>query len=151
MNAPQPSPEPPLPQVLHVWRAMVVYGIAAFAIGFVLGLIRELALAPLLGRRLAQWTEFPVVTALVCFAAWRILAWRESWSARALLAWGAGGVLMLLALESAFALFVVGLPLAKYLEGFNVARGALFPFGLAIMLTAPWIAARVKGAVQEKV
>lgn len=137
MSAPQP--EEPLPQALHIGRAAVVYGIAAFAIGFVFGVIRELALLPLAGRRMAHAIEFPFVTLAVCIAAWRIVLWREAWSAKALALWGVCGTLVLIALESIFALYVVGVPLAAYLEGYNVAQGALFPFGLAIMIAAPFV------------
>lgn len=137
MNAPQP--EQPLPQALHIWRAAVVYGIAAFAIGFVLGVVRELALAPLAGRRMAQWIEFPFVTIAVCIAAWRIVLWRAQWSTQALVLWGLFGALVLIALESTFALYVVGLPLKAYLAGYNIAQGALFPFGIVIMIAAPFV------------
>lgn len=137
MSAPQPGQ--PLPQALHIWRAAVIYGIAAFTIGFVFGVARELALVPLAGRRMAQWIEFPFVTIAVCIAAWRIVLWRAQWSAQALVLWGLSGAMVLILLESAFALYVVGLPLTDYLAGYNISQGALFPFGVAIMIAAPFV------------
>ncbi len=52
-------------------------------------------------------------------------------------------MIILLALEAMFALYVVQLPLEKYLASFNVLKGELFPFGLLAMAIAPLLIRRL--------
>ena len=49
------------------WKLAVIYGLEAFAIGFVFGALREFALKPLLGEPAAHWVEFPFVTGAICW------------------------------------------------------------------------------------
>jgi len=46
-------------------------------------------------------------------------------------------VVVLLILESTLALVFLGMPLEKYLAGFNLLEGNLFPLGLLIMALTP--------------
>lgn len=112
-----------------------VYGIGAFAIGFVFGALRELALRPLLGEPGAHWAEFPFVTAAVCVLGYR-LGQRIHKRAETFLI-GLCGVGMLLLVEGAFALGLMRQPLDVFLAGFDIRRGALFPLGLIAMALAP--------------
>ncbi len=138
------APQEEAPQGHPLLRALFAYGIGAFAIGFVLGVLRELVFVPLLGQRPAHWAEFPILIALILLLARRVLRGKAEWTAWRLLAIGAGGVAILLALESTFALYVVNVPLEKYLASFDIREGALFPLGLAIMLVGPLLLVRFR-------
>ena len=50
---------------------------------------------------------------------------------------GIAGTIELLAIESGFTLYVMRVSLYQYLASFNIANGALFPFGLFFMSIAP--------------
>jgi hypothetical protein len=137
VNAPAPEQDQTLDPLLQVWRAILLYGTLAFAAGFVFGVIRELLLIPLLGRTPGRWLEFVVMIAIT-FGIARHVARKITEPTRGhLIALGIGGMIVLLALEALFALYVVQLPLEKYLDSFNVLKGELFPWGLATMAIAP--------------
>ncbi len=57
-----PNHDPRLP-------AGLIYGLAIFALGFLLGTLRELVLAPVFGRTLIVWIEAP----LILIAAWLVV------------------------------------------------------------------------------
>lgn len=124
----------------------VGYGILGFAAGFVFGAIREVLLIPAFGDVAGRWIEFlPLV--VVIFLLGRSLTIRIGITSplKAIL-FGATGVATLLILESGFALLVLGMPPAEYMAGFDVTQGALFPFGLLIMLLAPLMTVIGQGA-----
>ncbi len=128
---------PELDPFLQKLRAMLLYGALAFATGFVFGVMRELAFIPLLGKSVGKWTEFiPLVGALFFVAAYALRQINAP-DRRTLLMMGFGGVIVLLMFESLFALYVMQVPLAIYLDGFNILKGELFPWGLAMMALAP--------------
>jgi len=117
------------------WKLALIYGVEAFAIGFVFGVLREFVFRPLLGEPAAHWAEFPLVTGLVCALGYRMgrgIGYRPD-----TFLVGFGGVAVLLAVESAFAFGVLRQPLETFLASFDIRMGALFPFGLAAMALAP--------------
>lgn len=122
-----------MPRALLLWT--LAYGLGGFALGFLFGAARELLLTPAFGPATAHVIEFPLVTgAIVAFGLWtgRRASPPALWI-------GLGGAALLVALESTMALAVIGMPLKAYLASFDITRGALFPFGLALMAIAPWL------------
>jgi len=117
------------------WKLALLYGLIAFGIGFVFGALRELVLIPLVGQAGGHWAEFPLVTGAICTVGYRIgagMGWRpDTWVA------GFGGAALLMAIEAAFAFWVMRQPVDIFLAGFDISKGALFPFGLAAMAVAP--------------
>jgi hypothetical protein len=122
---------------IQLLRAILLYGTLSFATGFAFGILRELVLIPWLGRGTGKSLEFAIMLAitfgLARFATYKI---RKPTSGQ-LIALGIGGMIILLALEAMFTLYVVQLPLEKYLASFNVLKGELFPWGLLAMAIAP--------------
>lgn len=126
---------------MRTLREAVLYGVAAFAIGFVFGALRELVLVPALGAGTGALVEFPLVTAaVVAFAVFR--ARRVPAGRAAALARGVGGVAVLLAIEVAFLRLALGLPLAPFMASLDPRTGSLFPVGLLAMAIAPPLVAR---------
>jgi hypothetical protein len=118
-------------------KAILFYGGVMFAVGFAFGSLRELAFIPLFGKRAGHWIEFPLMLAATATVA-RIAAGRlHEVSKKKLLQLGFAGTVLLLLIESGFALFVLRMPVKDYLSGFDVTQGALFPYGLLFMCLAP--------------
>lgn len=114
----------------------LVYGLIAFAAGFLFGALREIVLIPAFGSRLGHVIEFPVVTGTVC-AAGIILARRSALTLPAAMFAGLTGTTLLIMIESGFALGVMGETLGDYLAGYDLTRGNLFPLGVMLMALAP--------------
>ena len=55
---------------------------------------------------------------------------------------GVVGVILLVAIESSFALGVLRRPLSKYVASDDVTAGALYPWGLLWMAVAPMVMGR---------
>jgi hypothetical protein len=120
------------------WGA--AYGALGFAAGFAFGALRQLVLIPAFGDRTGHLVEFPMVTLAAC----AIGVWVGARSTPPALAIGVLGVAVLIAFESTMALGFMRVPLADYLAGFDLTRGALFPIGLALMAAAPLLGRRLK-------
>ena len=124
----------------HLARAMLLYGVLGFGAGFCMGALREMVMIPAFGESAGRWLEFIPLLGIIIAIGWSVTRrFAPATSAGALLL-GLGGICVLLLLESAFALLVLGIPLTAYLEGFDITAGALFPFGLAVMLAVPPLA-----------
>ena len=118
-------------------KAICFYGGVTFFTGFAFGVLRELVLVPMSGRRAGHLIEFPMMLmAIVVVAAYAVKRLQDT-RKKYLLALGILGTLVLLVIESGFALYVMRVPLGQYLASFNVAKGELFPFGLVLMCIAP--------------
>ncbi|MCB1480362.1 MAG: hypothetical protein KDJ62_16110 [Rhodobiaceae bacterium] len=119
-------------------RPGIRYGLFAFAIGYVFGLLRVLVLTPALGAWLGYYIEFPLVTvAVFALGCWMGNAFGQGRSLPWLLGLGVIGVVTLIAIEASLALVVLGQPFQAYLQSYNLAAGHLFPIGLAFMAVAP--------------
>jgi hypothetical protein len=106
--------------------AGLLYGLAVFGLGFILGTARELWLAPLFGRDAVVLVEGP----LILVAAW-LLCW---WIIRRLgvpaslgsrLAMGALALMLLLAGEALVAVFGFGRTLAAHFAAYATVKGVL--------------------------
>lgn len=122
------------PGLRHLLGWSGAYGGLGFAAGFVFGVLRQLVLIPAFGERAGHLIEFPMVTLTV----FGLGAWIGARSAAPALGIGLLGAAVLIAFESTMALGFAGLSLSDYLAGYDITRGALFPFGLAAMVLAPF-------------
>ncbi len=124
-------------------KAILFYGGMAFGAGFLFGILRELVFVPMAGRLAGHWIEFPFMLAAIALIARYAVRRLHDRRTKYLLALGIAGTLVLLAIESGFALYVMRVPLQLYLASFNIAKGALFPFGLVFMSFAPLVIQRL--------
>ncbi len=119
-----------------IFQSGLVYGLVAFVAGFLFGALRETVLIPAFGSRMGHLIEFPLVTAAIC-AAGALIARRSGLTVPAAGLMGLAGTLVLVIIESGFALGLMGRPLDDYLAAYDLTRGSLFPVGLALMALAP--------------
>ena len=106
--------------------AGLFYGLLIFGIGFILGTLRELVLAPLIGRDAVVVIETPVILLAAWFAAWWLIR-RLGVPARAgaRLAMGALAFAVLMAGEALVATLGFGRGLAAHLAAYATQRGVL--------------------------
>jgi hypothetical protein len=102
------------------------YGAAIFTLGFALGTLRELALAPIVGRDAIVLVEAPVIL----LAAWFAVAWliRRHGVARIVgdrLAMGFTAFVLLMCGEAAVSVFAFGRTLAMHLHVYATMKGML--------------------------
>lgn len=124
-------------------RAGSVYFLWVFAAGFVLGVVRELWLAPWLGARAAELAEMPVMWLVIVLAArWTVRRFTLSASVPTRLATGMLAVGWLLLAEIALVLSLRGLTLAEYLGGRDPVAGTAYALSLLLMVAMPWLWSR---------
>jgi hypothetical protein len=99
----------------------LAYALPVFAAGFVLGALRVLWLAPMVGPLAAVAMELPVMLAVSWFAAGAVL---RGWRVAAPLAMGALAFAVLMACEVSLSL-VLGRMLTQFADDLATAPGAL--------------------------
>lgn len=128
---------------MRILKAGVLYFALVFGVGFVLGPIRILWVAPRLGTRVAELLEAPIMLVVAIVAArWivRRLAVRPILSSRL----GMGGIalgLMLIA-EFTLVLWLRGLSIREYLASRDPVAGAVYYVMLGAFAVMPLLVAR---------
>ena len=127
---------------MHALKAGIIYGLLGFAAGFIFGALREILFIPLFGDRAGHLIEFPMLLAAILLIASVVVRRTGIHTTSSAVVMGIVGVSVLLAIESTFALAIMGQSTDEYLASFNVLKGELFPIGLAAMALAPVFFAR---------
>jgi len=125
-------------------KAGVVYCVLVFGIGFCLGIVRVLVVAPHLGETVAVALEAPVMLA----SSWAVSLWcvrrvhlRAAVAPRLLM--GVIALAVLLFLEAGLSAIVFGRPIAAWFAQYRTVPGAIglgaqCAFGLVPVLQAWW-------------
>ena len=114
------------PTPLASAKAGLAYGLIVFAIGFALGAIRVLAVAPRVGATAAVTLEAPIMlaaswkTATFCIARFGVAA-----TIRVRIAMGLVAFATLTAGELGLSLLAFGRPLADFLQGYATLPGLI--------------------------
>lgn len=107
-------------------NAGLVYGATVFALGFLLGTLRELLLAPLIGRDAVVLIEGPLILLAAWFLAWWLIRGHAvAAEAGARLLMGAVAFALLMAGEAAVSVFGFDRSLAMQLQTYATAQGML--------------------------
>jgi hypothetical protein len=107
-------------------NAGLVYGSLIFALGFVLGALRELWLGPLVGREAVVLVEGPLILLAAWFVAWWLIRGHHVPALAAhRLVMGATGFALALAGEIAVALFGFGRTVAMQRAIYATSQGML--------------------------
>lgn len=123
--------------------AGLLYGILAFAAGFVLGSLRVFWLAPAIGDPFAVAAELPVMLAISFFLCrWLIARLDVDRGIRPRAVMGLAGFLCLMALELALAVLGFGVDPGAFLRGFATPVGALGLAGQIAFALIPLLVAR---------
>ncbi|MBI1402982.1 MAG: hypothetical protein GC147_07200 [Porphyrobacter sp.] len=126
-------------------RAGLDYGALVFALGFVLGTLRVLWLAPLVGLVVATAFELPVMLAASWWLAERLLRRFAIAAPGEALAMGLFAFALLLAAECALAVGLSGQSPAQWLAGLAEPHAALGLAGQVGFALIPWVRARRSG------
>jgi hypothetical protein len=109
----------------QVWRAAWVYFGMVYALGFLLGSLRELLIAPHFGGFWPRLIEIPVMLAASWFAAFWVVN-RYGIATRAdRLVMGLTAFALLMAGEALVGIGLMGRSFAQHLAGYATAQGAL--------------------------
>jgi len=137
--------------MIVVAGAGLVYFIAVFAAGFVLGTVRVMLLVPVLGERGAELLEMPFMLAVVCVSAYLLARkQRARLGGRGLLGAGFVALGLLVAAELGLVLTLRGLTFAEYVASRDPISGSAYLFSLGVFALAPWAAAGYLAARERR-
>lgn len=130
--------------ITRIARAGLAYWAITFAIAFVLGTIRVLAIAPALGSEtLAVMLELPVMLLVSWTVARRVVARSQPMNGQARLAMGAFAFALLMAAEALLAVLAFGQSAGEWAASLFVVPGIIGLAGQAVFALMP---ALVRGA-----
>jgi len=111
---------------MRALKAGVIYFLLVFAVGWVLGPIRELWAVPHFGRMAAMLSEaFIMLVAMIVAARWVIRRFHVSRTLPATISMGVVAIGLLLPAEIVGIHWVRGLSVQEYLAGFATAPGII--------------------------
>ena len=122
---------------MSVVRYSLLYFGLVFAAGFVLGVIRLLWLAPILGERNAELAEIPVMLAVITVAARVVVGRMRQPGPGACLATGTLALLFMLLVEFTVVLGLRGITLVQYLESRDPVAGGAYALSLLLFMLMP--------------
>ena len=121
-------------------KAGGLYVALVFGAGFVLGTIRVVFLVPVVGSRMAELMEMPVMFGVIVFAArWVVRALEVSSTVSCRLGMGGIALVLILALECSMVLGVRGLSFHQYVEAFDPIAGTAYVVMLGIFAVMPFL------------
>ncbi len=129
--------------------AGLLYFAIVFAIGFVLGSIRVLLVAPVLGELGAVLLELPVILLACWLAAGRLVRWLDPPSASAALVMGAIAFSCLMIAEFTLAGLAFDRSITDQVGRWGTLEGALGLGGQLLFALLPWMQSRRTGAVRS--
>jgi hypothetical protein len=129
-----------------LWRRAVLTWMSIILAETAHGVLRELFLAPQIGDLRARQIGVPIGCVIIFVIAWLTARWLNARSRGALLAVGALWVALTLTFEFAVGR-ATGASWSRILSDYNPARGGFMLLGLAFMLAAPLLAARLRNTV----
>ena len=119
----------------------IAYVASVFAAGFVLGVLRTLVLAPLLGELTAVLMELPVILSIAWLVCTRILR-RWPLSPPAAFGMGATAFLLLMGAEAGLSTLLAGRSLAEHMALYAQLPHQLGLAGQLAFALFPWMQAR---------
>jgi len=128
---------------MQILKAGVLYFVLVFGAGFALGPIRILWVAPRWGTRTAELMEAPIMLVVTIVAArWiiRRLAVPSTPSGR--MGMGCVGLVLLLAAEFTFVLWLRGISIHEYLATRDPMSGTVYYVMLGVFAIMPLLVAR---------
>jgi apolipoprotein N-acyltransferase len=125
------------------FRALAVWLIIISA-ETVHGIARTVFLAPLTGDFRARQIAVFLAIIIIFSITYLFIRWIGTTIRNELLTIGAIWVVLTLAFEVGLG-FLLGMPIERILEDYNLIKGGLMPIGIIAMLFTPLVAARIRG------
>lgn len=136
---------------MRVAKAGLIYFLLLFAVGWILGPIRELWAVPLFGRTAAMASEAAIMMiTMVAAARWVIRRFEVPRTLSATIVMGFVALGLLIPAEIAGVVSVRGLSLKGYFASFPTARGVISLLMFLLFAVMPSLVARISAAGLER-
>jgi hypothetical protein len=122
-------------------RAAVYFGVV-FGVGFLLGIVRVLALEPRLGERWAELAEAPLMLTAIVLSARFVVHRFPAAHATSYLVSGGIALLLLLTMELSVVLGIRGLSVGQSFAERDPVAGGVYVILLVIFAAMPWVLGR---------
>jgi predicted Kef-type K+ transport protein len=124
-------------------KAGAIYFGLVFAAGFLLGALRVLLVVPLVGGRIAELAEMPIMLLVVYLAArWVTRRFARPYVAAQRLAIGLSALGLLLLLEFTLVLRLRGMTIEDYVESFDPVSGTAYWIAQGLFAVMPLLVTR---------
>jgi predicted Abi (CAAX) family protease len=135
---------PSMTPARHTIQAGAAYFAIVFAVGFALGTVRTLFLAPRLGEQLAVIIELPLILGASWLACgWVLRRWPVEPATGPRLTMGAAALALLILAEIALSLTAFDRSLADYFRNFTTLHGLIGLAGQIVFALMPLLRARI--------
>jgi len=117
----------------------VVYFALVFSVGFLLGIVRVLALVPLVGERWAELAEMPLMLLAIIVAARFVVRRFPAPQRASYLVSGGIALLLLVVVELSVVLAIRGLSISQYFAERDPVAGSVYVVMLVVFAVMPWL------------
>ena len=124
-------------------RAVCVW-IILIAIEFIHGVLRAMFLVPVVGDFRSRQIGVFTGSVLIFAVTYMLLPWLRTTETKALIGVGALWVMLTVAFELGFGHYVFGRSWMDLASDYDIRRGGFLLIGMAVMMLAPLIAARMR-------
>lgn len=124
-----------------MFRGVVYFGLV-FGVGFILGIVRVLAVEPRLGERWAELAEAPLMLAVVILSARFVVRRFPATHGAAYIISGGVALLLLVLMEFSVVRGIRGLSLSGYFAERDPVAGSVYVLMLAVFAAMPWLLGR---------
>lgn len=128
-----------------MWTRAVLVWCLIFALEALHGVARTLWLVPRVGDLASRQIGVATGSLLILAVAWLTATWLAAPCRTAAWRIGALWVALTIAGEVLLGRGVFGYPWSRLIEDYDITRGGLLGLGMAVLLAAPWLAARWRG------
>lgn len=119
-------------------RGAVYFGFV-FGVGFLLGIVRVLALEPHLGERWAELAEMPLMLVAIIASARYVVRRFPAAHRASYLASGGIALFLLVAVELSVVLAIRGLSISEYFAERDPVAGSVYVALLVVFAVMPWL------------
>lgn len=119
-------------------RGAVYFGFV-FGVGFLLGIVRVLALEPHLGERWAELAEMPLMLVAIIASARYVVRRFPAAHRASYLASGVIALFLLVAVELSVVLAIRGLSISEYFAERDPVAGSVYVALLVVFAVMPWL------------